>query len=430
MSISVVILAAGAGTRMKSQTPKILHKLSGRAMIDYSIIAAQTISDDITVVVYHQADQVVSHIQKSFKDISIATQDVANFPGTGGAIMACTPKHKRVVVLNGDMPLISSEFVAKLASSKADVAISTTDLANPTGYGRVVIKDGFATKIVEEKDCTASEKLISTVNAGVYSFDRDFLLEALPKLTNHNAQKEFYITDLVAIAVDSGSQVECVAGDQQVLMGVNSKYELSIAEEIHQSKIKKDLMVNGVVLELPQTIFIDSRATFEGECFLESGVAIRGASKIVRSTIKAHSVVEDSTIIDSDAGPFARIRPNSHLVNTHIGNFVELKNAQLHGVKAGHLSYLGDCEIDEGSNIGAGTITCNYDGKAKHKTIIGKSVFVGSDTQFVAPVTIPDDVMIGAGSTVTKNPKSGDLVISRTPQTSIAGFFYRFFGSK
>jgi len=183
-------------------------------------------------------------------------------------------------------------------------------------------------------------------------------------------------------------------------------------------------------MRLPETIYIESRVTIEGECILENGVTLLGKTKIINSHIKANSIVEDSLIEDSDIGPMARIRPQSILKDTHIGNFVEVKKGKLTGVKAGHLSYLGDCVIDSGSNIGAGTITCNYDGKNKYQTIIGKNVFVGSDTQLVAPLNIPDDVMIAAGTTVTKDVQSGDLVLSRTPQKMISKFFYKFFGAK
>jgi bifunctional UDP-N-acetylglucosamine pyrophosphorylase/glucosamine-1-phosphate N-acetyltransferase len=187
-------------------------------------------------------------------------------------------------------------------------------------------------------------------------------------------------------------------------------------------------MKAGVSMRLPETIYIDSHATFEGECMLENGVSIQGASHIIASHIKTHSIIEDSHIENSDVGPMGRIRPNSTLIDTRIGNFVEVKKSTLTGVKAGHLAYIGDATIDEGSNIGAGVITCNYDGKNKFQTKIGKNVFIGSDTQLVAPVTIPDDVMIAAGTTVTKDATSGDLVLSRSPQKSIKNFFYKFFG--
>ena len=197
-----------------------------------------------------------------------------------------------------------------------------------------------------------------------------------------------------------------------------------------QNRIKEELMLQGVIMRFPDSIYIDCRASFEGECILENGVTILGKSKLINAHIKTNSVIEESIIEDSDVGPMGRIRPLSHIKGTHIGNFVEVKKSTLNGVKAGHLSYLGDATIDEGSNIGAGTITCNYDGKAKYQTIIGKNVFVGSDTQLVAPVTIEDDVIIGAGTTVTKDVSKGSLAISRTPLKIVAKFYYHFFGKK
>lgn len=430
MAVSVVILAAGAGTRMKSTTPKVLHTLSGRPLIDYAVMAAQAVSDDIQVVLYHEADRVEQHLSAVFNNLTLLRQDHANFPGTGGAIMAARPKYGKVVVLNGDMPLVTADFVQKLAETSEAVTLSTFEHPNPAGYGRVILDGDRVVAIVEEKDATEAQKRVQTVNAGVYAFERSFLESALPLLSNQNAQKEYYITDLIGFAAAEGKSVGAVSGDRAMLMGVNSKAELAEAETLHQRRIKTEWMKSGVIMRLPETIFIDSRAVFEGECELEPGVVIKGACKIVRSSIKAHSIIEDSALTDSDAGPMARIRPQSELSGTHIGNFVEVKKSKLTGVKAGHLSYLGDATIDEGTNVGAGTITCNYDGKGKHQTIIGKNVFIGSDTQLVAPVNIPDNVLIAAGTTVTKNPQSGDLVLSRTPQKSVAGFFERFFGKK
>ena len=232
------------------------------------------------------------------------------------------------------------------------------------------------------------------------------------------------------MAVDEDKIVHPVIVEEEEFKGVNSKLDLAHAEEIFQRRIKTEWMKAGVTMRLPETIYIDSRATFKGECILENGVSIQGASHIIASHIKTHSVIEDAHIENSDVGPMGRIRPNTKLINTHIGNFVEVKKSTLKGVKAGHLAYLGDADIDEGTNIGAGTITCNYDGKNKYKTKIGKNVFVGSDTQLVAPVTIEDDVMIAAGSTITKNVAQGDLALSRTPMKTIKGFFYKFFGEK
>ncbi|GHV09178.1 bifunctional protein GlmU [Campylobacterota bacterium] len=410
--------------------PKVLHTLSGRAMIDYPVMAALAVSDDVQVVLFHEAERLEAHINEEFPLAKCVRQDHLRFPGTGGAVMAAAPKHDRIVVLNGDMPLIDAGFVRSLAAGRADATLAVFISPNPTGYGRVVIKKDRVLRIVEEKDADAETKAINTINGGAYAFSAHFLRENLPKLTNQNAQNEFYITDLIALANESGREVSAVWGDSEILMGVNSKAELAIAENIHQARLKESLMIRGVLMRLPETIFIDANATFEGECVVENGVVVLGKSRVTRSTIKAHSVIEDSIVTDSDVGPFAHLRPNCEISNTHIGNFVETKKARLNGVKAGHLSYLGDVEIDEGTNIGAGTITCNYDGKNKHKTVIGKNVFIGSDTQLVAPVTIPDNVLIGAGTTVTKNPNEGDLVLSRSPQKSFAGFFARFFGKK
>jgi bifunctional UDP-N-acetylglucosamine pyrophosphorylase/glucosamine-1-phosphate N-acetyltransferase len=232
------------------------------------------------------------------------------------------------------------------------------------------------------------------------------------------------------MGVEDNHAITPIFVQESEFKGVNSKLDLAIAEEIMQDKIKFNLMKQGVSMRLPKTIFIDSRASFEGECILENGVSILGKSTLKNAHIKSNSVIEDSTIINSDIGPMARVRPQSLVEDTHIGNFVEVKKSTLKGVKAGHLSYLGDCEIGEGSNIGAGVITCNYDGKKKYRSIIGKNVFVGSDSQLISPVIIADDVMIGAGTTVTGDVASGELAISRVPMKRVSNFFYKFFGKK
>ncbi|MBD3840912.1 MAG: bifunctional UDP-N-acetylglucosamine diphosphorylase/glucosamine-1-phosphate N-acetyltransferase GlmU [Campylobacterales bacterium] len=428
--LSIIILAAGAGTRMKSTLPKVLHKISGKEMLYYSIKEAQILSDDIHVVLYHQASLVQSSMEKYFDNIHYCLQDHQNYPGTGGAVMGINPKHKKVLVLNADMPLVEARELEKLVTSSL-LTMSVLNLASADGYGRVIVDQNHKVlKIVEQKDCNEEQLKVKIANAGIYCFQTDFLLQNLPKLSNDNAQKEYYITDLVQMAIEQGIDVEAIEVNEENFKGVNTKFDLANAEEIHQNRIKESFMKAGVTMRLPHTIYIEEGVQIQGESILENGVTLLGDTKIIDSHIKAHTVVEDSTLQNSDAGPMARIRPASKLINTHIGNFVETKKANLNGVKAGHLSYLGDCSIDEGSNIGAGTITCNYDGKNKYQTIIGKNVFVGSDTQLVAPVTIPDDVMIAAGTTVTKNPQSGDLVLSRTAQKTIAKFFYKFFSHK
>ena len=426
---SIIVLAAGAGTRMKSDTPKVLHKISGKPMLYYSIKEALKLSDDITVVLFHQFEKVKAEIEKYFSNINFVIQDHKNFPGTGGAVMGITPKYEKVLVLNGDMPLIQASELEKFEID-ATIVMSVLELKSADGYGRVIIENGNVKKIVEQKDANVQELAITTANAGIYQFETKFLLENLPKLNNNNAQKEYYITDLVEMAIDQGKVLKPLVVNEENFKGVNSKVELADAEVIHQNRIKKEFLKAGVIMRLPDTIYIEEGVQIEGESIIENGVSLLGNSRIVNSHIKTNSVVEDSSVVDSDIGPMARIRPLSELNKTHIGNFVETKKAILNGVKAGHLSYLGDCQIDEGTNIGCGTITCNYDGVNKHQTIIGKNVFVGSDTQFVAPVNIEDDVLIGAGSTVTGDVKKGELYLTRAKAKTIDGYFYKHFSSK
>lgn len=426
---SIIVLAAGAGTRMKSDTPKVLHKISGKPMLYYSIKEALKLSDDITVVLFHQAQRVQTEMEKYFSNINFVIQDHANYPGTGGAVMGITPKYEEVLVLNGDMPLIQAEELKKF-DLNATIVMSVLELESADGYGRVIIENGNVKKIVEQKDASEDELKIKTANAGIYQFETKFLLENLPKLNNNNAQKEYYITDLVEMAINQGKVLKPLIVNEENFKGVNSKVELADAEVIHQNRIKKEFLKAGVIMRLPDTIYIEEGVEIQGESIIENGVSLLGNSKIINSHIKTNSVVEDSIVIDSDIGPMARIRPLSELNKTHIGNFVETKKAILNGVKAGHLSYLGDCSIDEGTNIGCGTITCNYDGVNKHQTVIGKNVFVGSDTQFVAPVNIEDDVLIGAGSCVTGDVKKGELYLTRAKAKTIDGYFYKHFSSK
>jgi len=424
---SVIILAAGKGTRMKSSLPKVLHKISGFEMLYFSIKEAKKLSDDITVVLFHQADLVKNAMQEYFDDINFVIQDHENFPGTGGAVMNIKTKHEKVLVLNGDMPLIEAEELEKFFQIDADIVMSVIELEDSSGYGRVVIEDDEVKRIVEEKDASEDEKQIKVVNAGIYLFSNSILDKYLPKLSNENAQGEYYLTDVVELAKNDGFKIAPLFVKEENFKGVNSKLDLSHAEEIMQRRIKERFMSEGVIFRLPDTTYIDADVIIEGESIIENGVTLLKGAKIIDSHIKANSVIEDSEIIDSDIGPLARVRPGSRLFETHIGNFVEVKKSNLTGVKAGHLSYLGDSEIDSGTNIGAGTITCNYDGKRKYKTKIGKNVFVGSDTQIVAPVTIDDNVMIAAGTTVNKDIKKGSLAISRVDLKMVENFFEKFF---
>ena len=399
-------------------------------MIWHIVKEAKKLSDDITVVLYHKADIIQEFLQNEFEDLHFHIQDHTNFPGTGGALRGIRFKHDKVLVLNGDMPLVSKAELEQFLEVDADIVMSVIELDNPSGYGRVIIQDGEVQKIVEQKDASPKELQTKTVNAGVYLFSKEVLEKFLPKLSNDNAQKEYYLTDIIALAKSAGYTIKPLFVDEKDFKGVNSKADLAVAEEIMQDRIKQRWMQQGVIFRLPKTTFVDVTATFEGECEIESGCVIKGDTYIKESHIKANSIIEESHIEFCSIGPMARIRPGSYLKDTHIGNFVEVKKSRLIGVKAGHLSYLGDSEIDEGTNIGAGTITCNYDGKKKYKTIIGKNVFVGSDTQLVAPVKIEDDVIIAAGTTVTQDVPKGALAISRTPLKIVADFYYKFFGKK
>ncbi len=427
-SLSIVILAAGKGSRMKSSKAKVLHKISGKEMLYYNINESLKLSDDVIVVVAHQKDDVIDAMSKYFNNITFVTQDALNYPGTGGAMMGVKPKNDRVLVLNADMPLVKAEALSGFIDSKKQVIMSIFELENPNGYGRVVIKDNLVQEIVEQKDCKDEQLKIQSVNAGIYAFDNSILEKYIPLLSNENAQKEYYLTDIIKMAKDDNIEIEPLKVDEEYFKGVNSKKDLADAELIMQDRIKSEWMAMGVSMQLPNTIYIESSVVFEGECELENGVRITGDTLIKDSHIKAHSIIEDSIVKNSDIGPLAHLRPASNVEDTHIGNFVEVKKSSLKGVKAGHLSYLGDSIINEGTNIGAGVITCNYDGVKKYQTIIGKNVFVGSDTQLVAPVIVEDNVLIAAGSTITdQKVKSGVLAISRTKMKQIDGFFAKFF---
>jgi bifunctional UDP-N-acetylglucosamine pyrophosphorylase/glucosamine-1-phosphate N-acetyltransferase len=413
---------------MKSTTPKVLHTLSGKPMLFHSIDAARAVSDDITVVLHHQAERIQKTVEAEYSDIRFHLQDAINYPGTGGALRGITPRHDRTLILNGDMPLVTEESLRLLADGESEINMSVLQLDPPPAYGRVIIEGGNVQRIVEAKDCTPKELAITTLNAGIYCVSRHVLESYIPRLSNANAQSEYYLTDIVEMAVAEGRTVHPVIVPEEQFFGVNSKRDLAHAETLMQRRIRDQWMDAGVTMRLPETIYIDCRATFEGECELENGVRIEGVTRIVHSRIRAHSVVEESTVIESEAGPMARIRPATTLNQSKIGNFVEIKKSTLTGVKAGHLSYIGDTTADEGTNIGAGVITCNYDGKGKYPTTIGKNVFVGSDSQLVAPVTLEDDTIVAAGSTVTKDVPQGALAISRAPFKTVAGFFYKFFG--
>ncbi|HED6588029.1 bifunctional UDP-N-acetylglucosamine diphosphorylase/glucosamine-1-phosphate N-acetyltransferase GlmU [Campylobacter coli] len=427
MKTSILILAAGLGTRMKSEKPKVLQELCQKSMILHILEKAFAISEDVSVVLSHQKERVEKEILEHFPKTQILEQDLINFPGTAGALKEFRPKNEKVLILCGDMPLVEKTSLEALLQSDGELSLAVFNARDAKSYGRVIIKDDQVEKIVEFKDANEEEKKVSICNAGVYVIESKLLAQILPLIDNHNAAKEYYLTDSISLAKKQGASIKAVFVDEDEFMGINDKFELNIAQNLMQEKIKKHWMKQGVIFHLPQSTYIGMDVEFVGECEVYENVRIEGKSKIVNSIIKSSSVIENSIVENSDVGPLAHLRPKCELKDTHIGNFVECKNAKLNGVKAGHLSYLGDCEIESGTNIGCGTITCNYDGVKKHKTIIGKNVFVGSDTQFIAPVKIEDDVIIAAGSSVDCNVESGVLFINRAEKKLIKDYFYKKF---
>jgi len=428
-NLSIVILSAGKGTRMKSQTPKVLHNILGKPMLFHIVSEAKKLSSDITLIVAHQSERVISTISEYFPNLKFIHQN-QEFSGTGGALIDFIPSGKKTLILNGDMPLVTSAELDKLLQFDSDIVMTSAELENPTGYGRVVKNGDEVLKIVEEKDCSENEKLIKSVNAGVYLVDSNFLITTLPKLSNKNSQNEYYLTDIIEIAKSENRSVFSASVSADSFKGINSKLDLANAERIFLERIRNNLMLNGTTIHLPETVYIEPTVKFIGECEVEQNVTILGDTIIENSVIKAGSIIENSKIKNSTIGVLAHIRPKSNISDSKIGNFVEVKQSELNGVKAGHLAYLGNAKIGENTNIGAGVITANYDGKNKFQTNIGKNVFVGSDSQLIAPLDIPDNCMIGAGSTVPSNSKipEGSLSLSRNPLKIVKRFFFKFYG--
>ena len=435
---SVVILAAGLGTRMKSRTPKILHKICGKEMLFCVIDEASLVSDDIHIILFNQSESIINLLSTTYKKnkFNIHIQNYNKYPGTAGAIMRdigehtknlIDVKHEKVLIVNADTPLIQVSKLKELIENDSIACVGVLKLNNTHGYGRVLIEDNHIKKIVEERDASDDIKKIDVVNAGIYCFDKSILNKFLHAIDNNNVQKEFYLTDVIEL-IARENPVDAIYCNINDFMGVNSKVELVKAEEIMLDRLRNKAINNGVILHMPSSIYIEFGTEFIGECEVECGVVLKGNNKIIDSCIKAHSVIEDSTISNSEIGPFARVRPKSLIQDSSIGNFVEVKASKLLGVKAGHLSYIGDSEINSGTNIGAGVITCNYDGKSKHRTTIGENVFVGSGVQLIAPINVESNSIIAAGSIINKNVNDGDLAISRVRQENKKGFFYSFFG--
>lgn len=447
MSLHVIILAAGKGTRMYSSLPKVLHPIAGKPMVSHVIATAKALNATQTHLVYgFGGDQ----LQARLVNESVIWVEQREQLGTGHAVaqaMPAIPDDADVLILYGDTPLIRTETLQTLLAAKPaqGVGLLTVTLANPAGYGRIVRdRQDQVIGIVEQKDASAEQLAIQEVNTGVIVAGARQLKDWLSRVTNQNAQGEYYLTDIIGMAAAEQVAIQTVqAPREEEVQGANNHLQLAALERYFQ-KIQADaLMLKGVhlmdparfdlrgTLECGQDVAIDTNVIIEGHVVLGDRVVIGTGCVLKDCTIAADSIVSPYTVMESSTlaegctvGPFTRLRPGARLgAKAHVGNFVEMKNARLgDGSKAGHLSYLGDSEIGKDVNIGAGTITCNYDGANKHKTIIGDNVFVGSDTQLVAPVSVGEGATLAAGSTITRDVGANELVLTRVKQTHITGW--------
>lgn len=446
MSLDIVILAAGQGTRMRSALPKVLHPVAGQSMLGHVIATARQLSPDrIHVVIGHGADEVRQRLAAD--DLNFVVQ--AEQLGTGHAVAQALPalSAERVLILYGDVPLIEVATLERLLHKVGaqQIALLTVNLDDPTGYGRIVRDDqGVVQAIVEHKDASAEQKLITEGNTGILAVPGERLGDWLGRLSNSNAQGEYYLTDVIAMAVADGLVVATEQPlDAMEVQGANDRRQLAELERHYQLRAAHRLMAQGVTLRDParfdlrgevtvgRDVLIDINVILEGKVVIEDGVEI-GPNCVIRDStlrrgavIKANSHLEGAELGEgADCGPFARLRPGAALgAKAHVGNFVEVKNSHLgEGAKAGHLAYLGDADIGSRTNIGAGTITCNYDGANKFRTVLGEDVFIGSNSSLVAPVSLGDGATTGAGSVITADVPAGTLALGRARQALIEGW--------
>ncbi len=444
--LEILILAAGKGTRMRSDLPKVLHALAGKPLLAHVVGAAQELGATKVCVVYGFGGEAVP---KSMADGKLTFVLQAEQHGTGHAVRQALPHlsdDSVTLVLYGDVPLTRTATLRPLvdAARAGKLGLLTVTLPQPDGYGRIVRDKGKVSRIVEHKDANPSERAIAEVNTGILAVGSRPLKKWIAELKNDNAQGEYYLTDIIALAVRDGVTVETHQPTfAWEVMGVNSKAQLAELERIHQNEVAQQLLEAGVTLLDParldvrgtlvcgRDVQIDVNCVFEGQVELGDNVKV-GANCVLRNVrvasgtcLDAFTLIDDAEIgEDARLGPFTRIRPGTKLArDVHVGNFVEIKNSQINtGSKIGHLSYIGDTTMGKNVNIGAGTITCNYDGANKHRTVIEDEVFVGSDTQLVAPVTVGKGATLGAGTTLTKDAMAGELTLSRTKQQTITGW--------
>ncbi len=440
---SVVILAAGKGTRMYSELPKVLHLLAGKPMVQHVIDTAKSIgASDIHLVYGHGGDLLKEKLGEQNLNWVLQAEQL----GTGHAMQQAAPSFQddeNIVMLYGDVPLIAKDTLDRLIEVKPEggIGLLTVILDNPTGYGRIIRENNEVVGIIEQKDATEEQRKIQEINTGIMVASGKDFKRWLAQLNNDNAQGEYYITDIIALTHKEGNKIATVHPKHLSEMeGVNNRLQLAALERVYQKEQAEKLLLAGVMLIDParfdlrgnlthgRDIIIDTNVIIEGNVTLGNNVHIQSGCILKdcvigdNSVISPYSVIENSELsAECTVGPFARLRPGAKLAaKAHVGNFVEMKNASLGlGSKAGHLSYLGDAQIGDNVNIGAGTITCNYDGANKHKTVIGDDVFVGSDTQLVAPVSVAKGATIGAGTTVTRDVNEDELVVSRVKQMHI-----------
>ncbi|MDH3646504.1 MAG: bifunctional UDP-N-acetylglucosamine diphosphorylase/glucosamine-1-phosphate N-acetyltransferase GlmU [Gammaproteobacteria bacterium] len=447
MPLSIVILAAGQGTRMHSNLPKVLQPLAGRPMLAHVLeTCAQLNANETHVVIGHGAEAV----RETFADHDIRWVEQAKQLGTGHAVAQALPAisdKNTALVLYGDVPLVRAETLQTLikAAGPAGLAVLTASLEDPAGYGRIVRDSkGRVTKIIEEKDATKAERAISEINTGLIACRAHFLKTWIAKLSDDNAQGEYYLTDIIGMAVKDGVAVHTSQPDSVVeTLGINDRRQLAQVEAALRQRNANALLDAGVTLvdplrvdvrgrlECGHDVTIDINVVFEGNVKLDDNVSIGPNCYIRDSQIEQDCQVLPNTLIDSahigprsQIGPFARLRPETFVGSeVKVGNFVEVKKSAIgKGSKVSHLSYIGDAKIGKDVNVGAGTITCNYDGVNKHRTVIGDNVFVGSGTNLVAPVKVGADATIGAGSTITKDAPEGELTVARVRQSSVKGW--------
>ena len=443
--LNILILAAGKGTRMHSDLPKVLHPVAGKPMLAHVIETAKQLSPSKILVVYGFGGDAVPD---QFRHENIHWVQQAEQLGTGHAVMQALPfldPDAKTLIMLGDVPLISVQTCQELLKNQAQLTLLTFAKANPSGYGRIVRNaQDEVVAIVEHKDASEEQRQINEINTGIMAVNNHALSEWLKNLGNDNAQGEYYLTDIVGMASQQGIAVGGVlAPNEPEITGINSKSDLAAIERCYQQQQAAQLLLQGVTLSDParidirgklsvgRDVSIDVGCVFEGEVHLADGVrigpycVIRNASIGVGTTIAAFTHIDDAEVgKQAKIGPYARLRPGTVLQDdTHVGNFVELKNAQVDvGSKINHLSYVGDTTVGKQVNIGAGTITCNYDGVNKFRTVIGDNAFIGSDSQLIAPVTIGAGATIGAGSTISKDAPAGELTVARGRQVTVSGW--------